>query len=85
MKIGELASAAGCDVQTVRYYERSGLLAKPGRTASNYRSYASSQVERLKFIRQCRSLDMTLDEVRVLLRFLEAPEETCGEVHRVIS
>lgn len=85
MKIGELASAAGCGVQTVRYYERSGLLTKPGRTASNYRTYGSSQVERLQFIRRCRSLDMTLDEIRALLRFVDAPQENCGGLDRVID
>lgn len=85
MKIGELALATGCDVQTVRYYERSGLLAKPSRTVSNYRTYGPSHFERLQFIRRCRSLDMTLDEVRALLRFVDAPEENCGEVNRVID
>jgi Cd(II)/Pb(II)-responsive transcriptional regulator len=85
MKIGELAAATGCDVQTVRYYEREGLLAEPHRTASNYRSYGPGHVERLLFIRRCRSLDMTLDEIRALLRFVDAPEENCGEVNRVID
>lgn len=85
MRIGELAAAAGCDVQTVRFYERSGLLAQPARTAANYRTYGPSHVERLQFIRRCRSLDMTLDDVRLLLRFVEAPRESCGEVNRIIE
>lgn len=85
MKIGELASAASCDVQTVRYYERSGLLPRTVRTTSNYRTFGPSHIERLQFIRRCRSLDMTLDEIRALLRFVDAPQENCGEVNRVIT
>ena len=85
MKIGELALAGGCDVQTVRFYERAGLLPKPGRTASNYRTYGPGQVERLQFIRRCRSLDMTLNEIRALVRFVDAPQENCGEVDGVID
>jgi len=85
MKIGELAAKAECDVQTVRYYERSGLLPAPARTSSNYRAYGPRHLERLQFIRRCRSLDMALDEVRVLLAFLENPQRNCGEVDRLLE
>lgn len=85
MKIGELATKAECDVQTVRYYERSGLLPEPERTQSNYRSYGPRHLERLQFIRRCRSLDMALEEVRVLLAFLEEPGRNCGEVNRLLD
>lgn len=57
MKIGELALAAQCTVETVRYYEKEGLLAEPARTSANYRSYGAAHVERLRFIRNCRALD----------------------------
>jgi len=57
MKIGELARSAGVDVQTVRYYEREGLLDAPSRTPSGYRAYGSQHQERLSFVRHCRSLD----------------------------
>ena len=67
MKIGELASQAGCDVQTVRFYEREGLLAEPEREASGYRRYAEPHLRRLQFIRHCRSLDIPLPEIRQLL------------------
>jgi Cd(II)/Pb(II)-responsive transcriptional regulator len=85
MKIGELATKAECDVQTVRYYERTGLLPAPERTHSNYRTYGPKHLKRLQFIRRCRSLDMALDEVRVLLSFLEHPEKNCASVNQLLD
>jgi Cd(II)/Pb(II)-responsive transcriptional regulator len=85
MKIGELARAAATPVETIRYYERAGLLPEAPRTAGNYRVYGESELERLGFIRHCRSLDMTLDEIRVLLRFKDAPGEDCGVVNRLLD
>ena len=64
IKIGELARRAQCPAQTIRYYEHEGLLPEPIRTAGNYRVYSRAHIERLSFIRNCRSLDMTLDEIR---------------------
>src|SRR5687768_12664482 len=58
MRIGELARQAGVDVQTVRYYEREGLLEAPARTGSGYRTYGPQHLERLNFVRHCRSLDL---------------------------
>ena len=69
MKIGELATATQTPVDTIRYYEREGLLPAAPRSSGNYRLYRTEHVERLGFIRHCRSLDMTLREIRVLLRF----------------
>lgn len=85
MKIGELAQATGTDVQTIRYYEREGLLPSAARTSGNYRIYTAEHAQRLAFIRHCRSLDMALAEVRVLLRFKDAPEEDCGEVDALLD
>ena len=85
MKIGELAQATECEVQTIRYYERESLLPKPHRTTTNYRTYGPVHLERLQFIRRCRSLDMTLQEIRTLLHFRDSPEENCGEVNHVIE
>jgi Cd(II)/Pb(II)-responsive transcriptional regulator len=85
MKIGELARAASTPVETIRYYEREGLLPEPPRTQNNYRVYGDEQRDRLAFIRHCRSLDMTLDEIRVLLRFKDAPTEDCGAVNRLLD
>lgn len=85
MKIGELANAAGCDVQTVRFYEREGLMAEPARTASGYRSYDQRHLTRLNFIRHCRSLDISLPEVRQLLEFAAAPGQSCGQVNELLD
>lgn len=85
LKIGELAKLTHCQVETIRYYEREGLLPAPSRTDANYRMYGDEHVERLSLIRHCRSLDMTLDEIRTLLRFRDAPEENCGEVNTLLD
>ena len=85
MKIGQLAQAAGTQVETIRYYEREGMLPAPPRTEGNYRVYDASHVARLAFIRHCRCLDMTLDEIRVLLRFKDAPGAACGEVDDLLE
>jgi Cd(II)/Pb(II)-responsive transcriptional regulator len=85
MKIGELSEASGTPIETIRFYEREGLVPAPARTASNYRTYEDGHVQRLAFIRRCRSLDMALDEVRALLRFRDAPSDDCGEVNKVLD
>jgi len=72
MKIGELAQRTNTPVETIRYYEREGLLAEPVRSEANYRVYEDAHAQRLSFIRHCRGLDMTLEEIRVLLRFKDA-------------
>ena len=85
MKIGELAQATLCPVETIRYYEREGLLPPPGRTSGNYRVYGPPHAERLRFIRHCRSLDMSHEEIRALLAFRDAPGENCGEVNALLD
>ena len=85
MRIGELAQVSGTPIETIRFYEREGLLPAAARTEGNYRIYTPQHADRLGFIRQCRSLDMTLDEVRVLLRFKDQPLADCGEVNQVLD
>ena len=85
LTIGRLADEAGVNVETIRYYERQGLLAAPARTAGNFRAYDARQLERLRFIRYCRGLDMSLDEVRVLLRFRDQPQAECGDVNALLD
>jgi Cd(II)/Pb(II)-responsive transcriptional regulator len=85
MKIGDLARMAGTQVETIRYYEREGLLPKPSRSEGNYRIYGEMHADRLAFIRQCRGLDMSLDEVRILLGFSDAPMENCNEVNVLLD
>ncbi len=85
MKIGELAATAQTQVETIRYYEREGLLPQAPRSEGNYRIYGPDHVERLAFVRHCRSLDMTLEEIRVLLRFKDDPQAECGEVNALLD
>ena len=85
MKIGDLATASATPIETIRYYEREGLLPAPGRTQGNFRVYEGPHLERLQFIRYCRGLDMSLDEVRVLLKFKDAPGENCGDVNDLLD
>lgn len=84
MKIGELARQAGVDVQTVRYYEKEGLIAPPGRTGSGYRSYGPEALARLSFIRHCRSLDMALADVKRLLALSRDKSVSCDEVNAMV-
>ena len=79
MKIGELAEKAGLPVETVRYYEKEGL------SQGNYRIYTDDHAERLLFIRHCRSLDMTLEEIRILLHFKDKPDESCDRVNALLD
>ena len=85
MKIGELAARTDCAVETIRYYEREGLLPVPRRSAGNYRQYGETHLERLVFIRNCRVLDMTLQEIKQLLTLREQPRASCGGVNKLID
>jgi Cd(II)/Pb(II)-responsive transcriptional regulator len=85
LKIGELAKRTDLLVETIRYYEQEGLLPDPPRSDGNYRLYSDTHLERLQFIRHCRSLDMTLEEIRNLLRFRDAPDQNCGEVNALLD
>lgn len=85
LRIGELAERTDCQVETIRYYEKEGLLPSPARSEGNYRLYNDMHVDRLMFIRHCRSLDMTLDEIRTLLQFRDAPEQNCGDVNALLD
>jgi DNA-binding transcriptional MerR regulator len=79
MRIGELAKEAGVNVQTLRFYEREGLLPKPSRTGSGYRDYARRDLDRVRFIRSCQDLGFTLKDVREVFdlhRVLASPERS---------
>jgi Cd(II)/Pb(II)-responsive transcriptional regulator len=84
MRIGELAHKAGVDVQTVRYYEREGLLDAPARTDSGYRAYGPEHLERLNFVRHCRSLDVPLAEIRRLIELSKDRGLSCDEVNALV-
>ena len=81
MKTGDLAQMAQCTVETVRYYEKEGLLPPPARTSGNFRQYGAAQLNRLRFIRNCRALDISHDEIRSLLRMADQPGEDCGAIN----
>jgi len=85
MRIGDLARSAGCTVETIRYYEREGLLPKPERGANNYRMYDSSHLQALSFIRNCRVLEMTLEEIRTLLHLKLDSGKDCSAVNTILD
>ncbi|MDP3133792.1 MAG: Cd(II)/Pb(II)-responsive transcriptional regulator [Burkholderiaceae bacterium] len=85
MQIKELSRATGVDVETIRFYEKQGLLPTPARRENGYRVYEAVHLERLAFIRHCRALDMPLLDVKRLLGFVDAPEENLGEVDVLVD
>ena len=85
LKIGQLSEATGVDVETIRYYEKSGLLPAPARHANGYRAYGKAHLERLAFVRHCRALDMPLADIKRLLTFVGQPEEDCGDIDALID
>ncbi|MDE1171750.1 MAG: Cd(II)/Pb(II)-responsive transcriptional regulator [Verrucomicrobium sp.] len=85
MKIGELAEAAQCTVETVRYYEKAGLLPKSDRSGNNYRVYGQRHLDRLRFVRNCRALDMSQEEVHALLRLMDKPASDCDSVNLLLD
>lgn len=84
-KIGELARQANCQVVTIRYYEREGLLKPPERTEGNYRLYGEDELERLRFIRHCREHGLNLREIRRLLEFSDNPDGSCDWIGALIQ
>lgn len=85
IRIGELSKRTRCEIVTIRYYEKERLLPKPARSDGNFRLYGDAHVERLQFIRHCRSLDMTLVEIRALLGLRDNPNQDCGEVNALLD
>ncbi len=86
MKIGELARLTGQTAETIRYYERIGLISAASRLSNNYREYTGAHVKELDFIRRCRTLGIGLEEIRLLLVSVTEPSAaTANEAHRLIS
>ncbi len=81
-KIGRLAKNANCQVETVRFYEKNGLMPKPDRTESGHRVYGREHEKRLRFIRRSREMDFSLDEIRFLLRAVEDDNPSCADVEK---
>ena len=84
IQIGELSKRTGCNIETIRYYERIALLRAPARSAGRYRVYDTGDVRRLAFIRRARGLGFTLDEVRALLALsANDAQGTCADVREL--
>ena len=80
MRIGELARAAGVKAETIRYYEREGVLASPPRTQANYRDYSPKDARRLNFIRRARDLGFSMTRIRDLLELADDRSRSCHAV-----
>jgi DNA-binding transcriptional MerR regulator len=85
MRIGELAAVAGVPTKTIRYYEKIGVLAPPSRTASGYRAYDHTVVDRLQFIRAAQAVGLTLGEIRSIIALRDRGETPCAHVMDLIT
>ena len=83
LSIGELSAMTGCNIETIRYYERIKILRKPLRSAGGHRQYDQDAAQRLAFVRKCRDLGFSLDQVRELLHFVDGGDYTCEEVRSI--
>ena len=79
--IGEMSRLTRVNIETIRYYERIRIMPKPDRTEGGNRQYNHDQLKRLSFIKKCRDLGFSLDEIRALLEMVDRDDFTCGEVH----
>lgn len=85
MKIGKLAKLTGFSVQTIRHYEKEGLLIPVSRSEGNFRLYDGMAISRLRFIKQCRLLGISLPEINFLLEMKQTPKAHCNDVNRMID
>jgi len=85
MKIGDLSRQASVPVETIRYFEKIGLMAEPERGENGYRYYRQEHLDRLLFIRRCRNLDMAQDEIRELIRLADNPGADCSDVNALLA
>ena len=83
LTIGDLARATNTKVVTIRYYEKVGLLPPASRTAGNYRAYEQHDIDRLRFVRRCRDLGFTLNQIRDLLGLAGQQDQDCAKVDRI--
>lgn len=83
LTMGQLARQSGVNLETIRYYERIGILSEPPRTSGGHRKYEGEHLRRLTFIRRARELGFTLDEVRALLGLVDAQNGSCAEARRL--
>jgi len=81
--IGKVARQTGCNIETIRYYEKESLLPQPGRTEGGHRLYTIAMVERLVFIRRCRELGFSMEEIRRLLSVVDGEQVSCERVKHI--
>jgi Cu(I)-responsive transcriptional regulator len=84
LSIGDLARATGTKVETIRYYERTGLLPLPPRTGGNYRVYGARHLARLSFVRRARSLGFSIGQIKTLLDLAEQRDRSCEAVDAIV-
>lgn len=80
VSIGELAKRTGCNIETIRYYEKIGLLPPPARSGGGHRVFRPDHLRRLSFVRRARGLGFTLDAVRALLGLADGRRQSCAQV-----
>jgi MerR family mercuric resistance operon transcriptional regulator len=85
LAIGALSARAGVHVETIRYYERVGLMPAPDRSAARYRLYTPEHLKRLVFVRRARELGFSVDKIRGLLRLVDGHRYTCAEVQALMQ
>ncbi len=84
LKIGEVAKASGVGIEALRFYERSGLLGRPGRTQSGYRVYDADVLQRLDFIKRAQVLGFSLHEIKQIIADKQAGRSPCREVREIV-
>ena len=84
LSIGKLSQQSGVNIETIRYYEKIGVMPAPGRSAGGFRIYEPDHLKRLSFVRRGRQLGFSLDEIRNLLRLVDGHGHTCAEVHALM-
>lgn len=85
LRRSDLARLTGCNLETIRYYEKIGIMPEPPRTSKNYRAYDDTHVSRLRFVMRSRDLGFTLEEIRDLLGIVDGKAGTCADVQALAS
>lgn len=83
--IGEMSTRTGVNIETVRYYEKIGMMPKPKRTEGGNRLYNTEQLQRLFFIKRCREIGFSQSEIKALLSMVDRDDVTCAEVHSITT
>jgi MerR family mercuric resistance operon transcriptional regulator len=84
LSIGKLSQQSGVNIETIRYYEKIGVMPAPGRSTGGFRVYEPDHLKRVSFVRRSRQLGFSLDEIRNLLRLVDGHGHTCAEVHALM-